>query len=61
MAFNELLYTAVTRASQKVTLVAKKFMLEKAIRTRRIKGSTLRDKIEFFNANMKLEGINCQK
>ena len=61
MAFNELLYTAVTRASQKVTLVAKKFMLEKAIRTRRIKGSTLRDKIEFFNANMKLEGVNCQK
>ncbi len=61
MAFNELLYTAVTRASKEVTIVAKKYLLDKAIATRRIKGSTLRDKIEYFNANMRLEGITCTK
>lgn len=61
MAFNELLYTAVTRAAEKVTIVAKKFMLEKAIATRRLKGDTIREKVEFFNSNKMVEGIFCRK
>jgi ATP-dependent exoDNAse (exonuclease V) alpha subunit len=61
MAFNELLYTAVTRAAEKVTIVAKKFMLEKAIATRRLKGDTIREKVEFFNSNKMIEGIFCRK
>lgn len=61
MAFNELLYTAVTRAAEKVTIVAKKFMLEKAIATRRLKGDTIREKVEFFNSNKMVDGIFCRK
>lgn len=61
MAFNELLYTAVTRAAEKITIVAKKFMLNKAIATRRLKGDTIREKVEFFNSNKMVEGIFCRK
>ncbi len=61
MAFNELLYTAVTRAAEKITIVAKKFMLKKAIATRRLKGDTIREKVEFFNSNKMVEGIFCRK
>lgn len=61
LAFNELLYTAVTRAAEKVTIVAKQFMIEKAIATRRLKGDTLREKIEFFNANKTNGYVACTK
>jgi len=62
MAYRELLYTAVTRASQKVVLIAKDFMLEKAIATQRIKGNTLKDKIEYFNAKIALDSdVRCYK
>lgn len=62
MAYRELLYTAVTRASQKVVLIAKDFMLEKAIATQRIKGNTLKDKIEYFNAKIALDSdVICYK
>jgi len=61
MAFNELLYTAVTRAAERITIVAKKFMLDKAIATRRLKGDTIREKVEFFNSNKMVEGIFCRK
>ena len=62
MAHRELLYTAVTRASKKVILIAKDFMIEKAIATQRIKGNTLADKIEFFNAKISLDQeVRCYK
>ena len=62
MAHRELLYTAVTRASKKVILIAKDFMIEKAIATQRIKGNSLADKIEFFNAKISLDQeIKCYK
>jgi ATP-dependent exoDNAse (exonuclease V) alpha subunit len=62
MAHRELLYTAVTRASKKVYLIAKEFMIEKAIKTQRVKGNTLADKIEFFNAKISLDStVRCYK
>ena len=62
MAHRELLYTAVTRASKKVILITKDFMIDKAIATQRIKGNTLADKIEFFNAKISLDQeIKCYK
>lgn len=62
MAYRELLYTAVTRASQRVILIAKDFMIDKAIATQRIKGNTLADKIEFFNAKIALDQeVRCYK
>jgi ATP-dependent exoDNAse (exonuclease V) alpha subunit len=61
MAYNELLYTAVTRSSEKVIIMAKEFMVRKAIATRRIKGNSLAEKIEYFNANMSLTGVSCTK
>ena len=62
MAHRELLYTAVTRASKKVYLIAKHFMIEKAIATQRVKGNSLADKIEFFNAKISLDKqVRCYK
>jgi exodeoxyribonuclease V alpha subunit len=55
MAHRELLYTAVTRASKKVVIIGKDFMIDKAIKTQRIKGNSLKDKIEFFNAKVSLD------
>lgn len=52
MSYRELLYTAVTRAREEVSIIAKDFMVEKAIKTQRIKGDTLEDKIEFFNSGI---------
>ena len=61
LAFNELLYTAVTRAAKQVVIVGKKFMVAKAIATRRIKGDSLREKVEYFNANLAQSHISCLK
>ena len=62
MAHRELLYTAVTRASKKVILITKDFMIDKAIATQRIKGNSLADKIEFFNAKISLDQeVKCYK
>lgn len=61
LAFNELLYTAVTRAAEEVVIIAKKFMVKKAIATRRLKGNSIREKIEYFNANMTLGNVSCVK
>ena len=47
---------------KKVILIAKDFMIEKAIKTQRIKGNTLADKIEFFNAKISLDQeVKCYK
>ena len=61
LAFNELLYTAVTRAAKQVVIVGKKFMVAKAIATRRIKGDSLKEKVEYFNANLAQSHISCVK
>jgi hypothetical protein len=50
MAFRELFYTAVTRAATNCVIFAKDFMVKKAIATQRIKGNTLKEKLEFFNS-----------
>ena len=62
MAFRELLYTAVTRAREQVVIIGKQFMVDKAIQNPRIKGNSIREKVEFFNANQQMrEGVLCEK
>lgn len=55
MNFRELIYTAVTRARQKLFWIAKKQFVQKGIDSPRIKGNSIDDKIEYFNANQKLD------
>ena len=50
--YRELFYTAVTRARTKVTIIAKDFVINKAIKNQRIKGQTIEDKIEYFNSGL---------
>lgn len=52
MLYRELFYTAVTRARTKVTIIAKDAIIEKAIKNQRIKGQSVKDKIEFFNSGV---------
>lgn len=48
----EWFYTAVTRARKHVVIMAKEFIIKKAIATQRIKGNTLKDKLAFFNSGI---------
>ena len=52
MCYRELLYTAVTRARTKVVIIAKDNVIDKTIANPRIKGNTLKDKLEFFNSGI---------
>ncbi len=52
--YRELFYTAATRARTKVTLLAPDQVIEKAIKNQRIKGDTLKDKLEYFNSGADL-------
>jgi ATP-dependent exoDNAse (exonuclease V) alpha subunit len=52
MLYRELFYTAVTRARTKVTIIAKDNVIDKAVANQRIKGNSIKDKIEFFNAGV---------
>ena len=52
MLFRELLYTAATRARTDIAIIAKDFVITKAIATQRIKGNTLKDKLAFFNSGI---------
>lgn len=63
MLSRELFYTAETRAREEVCLIAKDWVIEKAIKTQRIKGNTLQDKIEYFNSGAvdMLGGVRCTK
>ena len=62
MLFRELFYTAVTRARTKVCIIAKDFLIKKAIETQRIKGNTLADKLAFFNSGVNAnDGVKCTK
>jgi hypothetical protein len=48
----EMLYTAVTRARTDVVIFAKQKSIETAMRSQRLKGNTLKDKIEYFNSGI---------
>lgn len=62
MAFRELFYTAITRAAKKVYCITKDYMVEKSTQNQRIKGNSLADKIEYFNAKLSLDAqVKCYK
>ena len=50
MLSRELLYTAMTRAREELVIVARPELITKAIRSPRIKGNSLAEKIEYFNS-----------
>ena len=50
MLYRELLYTAMTRAEKQLIILAQEHILRKAAQNPRIKGASLKDKIEFFNS-----------
>lgn len=62
MLTRELFYTAVTRAREEVIVIAKDYIIDKAIKTQRIKGNTLADKIEYFNSGaLDIGDVSCTK
>jgi superfamily I DNA/RNA helicase len=50
LLFRELLYTGMTRARNRLDILAQAPVLEKARKNQRIKGNSLEAKIEFFNS-----------
>jgi len=54
-ANRELFYTAVTRSREQFVAIAKDFMIEKAIKTQRVKGNTVAEKIAYFNSGIALD------
>lgn len=54
-AQRELFYTAVTRSREQCVLIAKDFMLEKAIKSQKVKGNTVAEKIAYFNSGISLD------
>jgi exodeoxyribonuclease V alpha subunit len=48
LIYRELLYTAMTRAMNRLDIIAHKHTLDRAVRNPRIKGNSLEDKLEFF-------------
>ena len=50
--FRELFYTAVTRARKKVVLIMNDAQINSAISNQRLKGDSLAEKIEYFNAGI---------
>jgi exodeoxyribonuclease V alpha subunit len=60
--YRELFYTAATRARTKVTIIANDTTIAKAISSQRIKGDTLKDKMEYFNSGADLrDNVYCTK
>lgn len=61
MLFNELLYTAVTRCVENVTLLCTKYALKRCVNNMRIKGSTMDEKINSYISGFdmdKMKGID---
>lgn len=54
--YRELFYTAVTRARTEVVIISKDHVIKQAIKTQRIKGNTLKDKIAYFNQGIENDG-----
>jgi hypothetical protein len=63
MIFREWLYTSWTRAREELFIIAKDWLLEKAIQNPRIKGNSLAEKVAYFNSGLgQLQaGISCTK
>jgi ATP-dependent exoDNAse (exonuclease V) alpha subunit len=57
MLSRELLYTAMTRAREELVIVARPELITKAIKSPRIKGNSLAEKIEYFNSGYLDEDI----
>jgi AAA domain/UvrD-like helicase C-terminal domain len=57
MLSRELLYTAMTRAREELVIVARPELIKKAIKSPRIKGNSLKEKIEYFNSGYLDEDI----
>lgn len=61
-AQRELLYTAITRSRVQCNIIAKDFMIEKAIKSQKVKGNSLAEKIAYFNSGITLDyGISVTK
>ncbi len=50
MLSRELLYTAMTRAREELVIIARPELIRKAITSPRIKGNSLKEKVEYFNS-----------
>lgn len=50
MMSRELLYTAMTRAREELVIVSRPELIKKAIANPRIKGNSLKEKLEYFNS-----------
>jgi len=62
MLFRELFYTGETRARTKVVVISKDYIIDQAIANQRIKGSSLKDKLAFFNSGINdTISVNCTK
>lgn len=60
--YREWFYTACTRPRESVVIIAKDFVIQKAIKNQRIKGSTLADKIAYFNSGVtNVQEVFCTK
>lgn len=55
MLYRELIYTAITRAKEYCTIIDLSNCINEGIKNQRIKGKTLREKIEWFNSKISLE------
>lgn len=54
LLFRELIYTAMTRAKEELVIVDMSNALPDAIKSQRIKGNTVKEKIEWFNSRLSL-------
>jgi len=62
MLFREMLYTAMTRPRELLIIIGQEHTINKMIHNPRIKGNTLKDKIEFFNGTDYLDAkVNIPK
>jgi hypothetical protein len=61
LLFRELLYTAMTRARFRLDIIAQQHVIEKAQANQRIKGDSLKAKIEYFNGGYLNQVIDITK
>lgn len=54
LLFRELIYTAMTRAREELVIIDMSNSLDGAIKSQRIKGNTIKEKIEWFNSKLAL-------
>lgn len=54
LLFRELIYTAMTRAKEELVIVDMSNALSEAIKSQRIKGNSVKEKIEWFNSKLAL-------